>query len=54
MARLPVYLRVLAESQDERTTTISSELLASRAGVNAAQVRKDLSHLGSYGVRGVG
>jgi redox-sensing transcriptional repressor len=29
-------------------------MLASLAGVNAAQVRKDLSHLGNYGVRGVG
>ncbi len=54
VARLPVYLRSLAESAKERTTMISSDLLALRAGVNAAQVRKDLSHLGSYGVRGVG
>lgn len=54
VARLPVYLRALAECGDDRMTTISSELLAARAGVNAAQVRKDLSHLGSYGVRGVG
>ena len=51
MARLPVYLRVLAEVADE---TISSDDLAFGAGVNAAQVRKDLSHLGSYGTRGVG
>lgn len=54
VARLPVYLRALAETAKERTTTISSDVLAIRAGVNAAQVRKDLSHLGSYGVRGVG
>ncbi len=54
MARLPVYLRALAESAKECLTTISSDLLAARSGVNAAQVRKDLSHLGSYGVRGVG
>ena len=33
---------------------LSSEELAARAGVNAAQVRKDLSQLGSYGTRGVG
>ncbi|MHB1928900.1 MAG: redox-sensing transcriptional repressor Rex [Acidimicrobiales bacterium] len=51
VARLPVYLRVLAEAAEE---TISSDDLASGAGVNAAQVRKDLSHLGSYGTRGVG
>lgn len=51
MARLPVYLRVLGEAAEE---TISSDDLAAGAGVNAAQVRKDLSHLGSYGTRGVG
>lgn len=51
--RLPVYLRVLAEASSS-SPTISSELLAEKAGVNAAQVRKDLSHLGSYGTRGVG
>ncbi|MGI8491449.1 MAG: redox-sensing transcriptional repressor Rex [Acidimicrobiales bacterium] len=54
VARLPVYLRVLHEAAEERTATVSSEDLASRAGVNAAQVRKDLSHLGSYGTRGIG
>lgn len=54
MARLPLYLRVLSDVAAERTVTISSETLAARAGVNAAQVRKDLSHLGSYGTRGVG
>src|SRR5699024_11384718 len=34
--------------------TVSSEELASAAGVTSAKVRKDLSHLGSYGTRGVG
>lgn len=54
VARLPLYLRALDEAARERTVTISSEALAARAGVNAPQVRKDLSHLGSYGTRGVG
>lgn len=54
VARLPVYLRALLELSGDRITTVSSEDLAVLAGVNAAQVRKDLSHLGSYGVRGVG
>jgi redox-sensing transcriptional repressor len=54
VARLPVYLRSLAELVDEKTTTVSSERLAEMAGVNAAKVRKDLSYLGSYGTRGVG
>ena len=54
VARLPVYLRTLAEAAEDGVTTISSERLAELAGVNAAKVRKDLSHLGSYGTRGVG
>jgi redox-sensing transcriptional repressor len=33
---------------------VSSEDLAAVAGVNSAKLRKDLSHLGSYGTRGVG
>ncbi len=54
MARLPVYLRILAERFDEGVTNISSEELAEFAGLNAPKVRKDLSYLGSYGTRGVG
>lgn len=54
VARLPVYLRSLAELLDEKESTVSSERLAEMAGVNAAKVRKDLSYLGSYGTRGVG
>jgi len=54
VARLPLYLRSLFESQHAGLTTISSERLAELAGVNAAKVRKDLSYLGSYGTRGVG
>ena len=34
--------------------TCSSDQLAAIAGVNSAQVRKDLSHFGSLGTRGVG
>ena len=52
--RLPVYLRVLLDLAADGHTTVSSEQLADLAGVNAAKVRKDLSHLGSYGTRGVG
>lgn len=54
VARLPLYYRVLLESAEARTITISSDRLAEMAGVNAAKVRKDLSYLGSYGTRGVG
>jgi redox-sensing transcriptional repressor len=54
VARLPVYLRILAEQADLEVDRISSDRLAELAGVNAAKVRKDLSYLGSYGTRGVG
>ncbi len=54
VARLPVYLRSLAELLEDKIVTVSSEQLAEMAGVNAAKVRKDLSYLGSYGTRGVG
>ncbi len=54
MERLPEYLRLLTESLDAGVSNVSSEELADMAGVNAAKVRKDLSYLGTYGVRGVG
>lgn len=54
MARLPVYLRALHVLAERGVATVSSEELAAAAGVNSAKLRKDLSHLGSYGTRGVG
>ncbi len=54
VARLPVYLRAVVAERDAGASTISSDRLAELAGVNAAKVRKDLSFLGSYGIRGVG
>jgi len=54
IARLPVYLRALHALADAGRRTVSSEDLAEAAGVNSAKLRKDLSHLGSYGTRGVG
>ena len=53
VSRLPVYLRSLGDIPLGQPTC-SSEQLAVIAGVNSAQVRKDLSFLGSPGVRGVG
>ena len=53
VARLPLYLRSLIEMDADRTTC-SSDDLALLAGVNPAQVRKDLSYLAAPGVRGVG
>jgi redox-sensing transcriptional repressor len=54
VARLPEYLRALHHLAEAGNDTISSEALAAVAGVNSAKLRKDLSHLGSYGTRGVG
>ena len=54
VARLATYLRVLSTMADRGVITISSEELAAAAGVNSAKLRKDLSFLGSYGIRGVG
>ena len=54
VSRLPLYLRCLGLEAKRGIVTVSSERLAELAGVNAAKVRKDLSHLGSYGTRGVG
>src|SRR6202167_4956889 len=54
VARLPVYLRALYGLAERGVSTVASEELAAAAGVNSAKLRKDLSHLGSYGIRGVG
>ncbi|MFF5079594.1 redox-sensing transcriptional repressor Rex [Actinoplanes sp. NPDC000266] len=54
IARLPEYLRALHNLGEAGADTVSSEGLAAAAGVNSAKLRKDLSHLGSYGTRGVG
>jgi len=54
VARLPEYLRALHHFAEAGHETVSSDALATAAGVNSAKLRKDLSHLGSYGTRGVG
>jgi len=54
VSRLPLYLQALTTLAEEGVDTVSSEELAAAAGVGSAKLRKDLSHLGSYGTRGVG
>jgi redox-sensing transcriptional repressor len=54
VARLPLYHRVLAELAARGTPSVSSSELASVVGVNAATLRRDLSRLGTFGVRGSG
>jgi redox-sensing transcriptional repressor len=50
---LPRYLRLLEDLASSRDT-VSSDDLALAAGANAANVRRDLSHLDFHGVRGLG
>ena len=54
LSRLPVYYRWLVRAIEEGGTVISSQQLGASAGIPAAQVRKDLSHLGELGQAGVG
>jgi redox-sensing transcriptional repressor len=53
-ARLSLYLRCLETWRRDGRATASSRDLAAALGVGDAQVRKDLSCLGSLGRRGVG
>ena len=52
--RLARYLRLLRRLDQEGVARVSSRELADRLGANAAQIRKDLSYFGEFGVRGVG
>jgi redox-sensing transcriptional repressor len=54
VVRLPLYQRALRQLSIDGIPTVSSAELADAAGVNAAKVRKDLSHLGTYGTPGTG
>ncbi len=53
VVRLPRYLRLLEDIGSSRDT-VNSDELAIAAGANAANVRRDLSHLDFHGVRGLG
>jgi len=52
--RLSVYQRYLKRLMDSGVEVVSSHKLASQTNVNPAQLRKDLSYFGRFGVRGVG
>lgn len=52
IARLPLYLRALRAMRD--SDSVSSEELSRACGVTSAQLRKDLSFVGTRGRRGVG
>jgi redox-sensing transcriptional repressor len=52
--RIALYSRPLEKLLESRSFVISSEKLAQLCKVNPAQVRKDLSYFGEFGVRGIG
>ena len=52
--RVAFYMRPLEVLLHEGVQVVSSEKLADLCNVNPAQVRKDLSYFGEFGVRGVG
>ena len=51
--RVAQYLRPLDDLNRKATRVVSSEKIAELCKVNPAQVRKDLSFFGEFGVRGV-
>jgi redox-sensing transcriptional repressor len=54
VGRLPVYLRALEYMKREHRQVTSSQELAERLGISAAQIRKDLSQFGEFGKQGTG
>ena len=52
--RLSLYLRTLRDLERAGVEVVSSARLAEPSGATSAQVRKDLSHFGSFGKRGRG
>ncbi len=54
VGRLPLYLRTLQRMHQEGPSVTSSQDLADRLGISAAQIRKDLSQFGEFGKQGTG
>jgi redox-sensing transcriptional repressor len=52
--RIALYSRPLERLIEKGEQLVSSEKLAELCNVNPAQVRKDLSYFGEFGVRGIG
>lgn len=52
--RLSIYQRCLQKLLENGVETVSSEALASAAGVKSTQLRKDLTYFGQFGTRGLG
>ena len=54
VGRLPLYLRTLQHMHQDGPPVTSSQDLADRLGISAAQIRKDLSQFGEFGKQGTG
>lgn len=52
--RLPLYLNVLIHIKQDGQETVSSARLGELTDINPAQIRRDLTHFGSFGRRGIG
>ncbi len=52
--RLSLYYRCLQRLNANKIATVSSAALAKGAGVKPTQLRKDLTHFGQFGTRGLG
>lgn len=52
--RFSTYNRCLIRLSENSLDTVSSSTLAKAAGVNPAQLRRDLNYLGQFGTRGLG
>jgi len=53
-SRLSLYLRFLIGLDEQGVPTVSSRAMADSLRLTSAQVRRDLSSFGEFGVRGVG
>jgi redox-sensing transcriptional repressor len=54
VGRLPLYLRALQHMLQQDQLVTSSQDLANKLGISAAQIRKDLSQFGEFGKQGTG
>lgn len=52
--RLSLYNRALQRLRENGMETVSSDALATAAGVKPTQLRKDLTYFGQWGTRGLG
>ena len=52
--RLSLYQRCLSKLMENGHITVSSSTLAKAVGVKPAQLRRDISHVGQFGTRGLG